>query len=485
MTEEFTEQLVVVPMYIGQIDEDIFGKVDLYQVGLSGEVDDIFAYRTSEGLNEGVLDEFYILAPFSKVAMKATPNSASFLQVKAGEEPMCLFKVFFHEVGYFIELADANSMEIKSSLDEESYAWFTLPKIPARMVAELRKFFYAVEDKYGTEGIVVLTFDQEFRGTENEELGWGFAVPDQSNTAGHCNYEMKEIKENLPDHITIVGTVHSHPKMTAFASQTDHNDQAGFDGLHITYGWLNNTIEYYAELVRGKNFYRLAPEIVMDLDEQFQWEVTLGDEVHVVPHDAFTQVEIDFGIDDAVVEEWCQNVTKQTYTNGSGGWNQNQSQGFGPNKAGGSDPKALPAQAGTTHATSNQDYLPDQLPKEVINLDYAITLPDPYQNNLFMLSPEGATRCAACETSWAISIAEIEDRRQCLFCGIFIIHPGENVVDVDELRDSLGFRPFESFLDMKLPFVIWNPADGTYKSTAFTVGDSPKVSSHSVGTTVS
>jgi len=482
MTEEFTEQLVVVPMYIGQIDEDIFGKVDLYQVNLSGEVDDIFAYRTSEGKNEGVLDEFYILAPFSKVGLKPTTGSTTFLQVKGGEEPICLFKVFFQEVGHFIELVDAKSMEILSSLDEESYAWFTLPKIPARMVAEMRKFFYAVEDKYGTEGIVVLTFDQEFRGTENEDLGWGFAVPEQQNTAGHCNYDKKEIYESLPDHITIVGTVHSHPKMTAFASQTDHNDQAGFDGLHITYGWLHDKIEYYAELVRGKNFYRLAPEIVMDLDDQFQWEVTVGDEVHVVSHDAFTQVEVDFQIDETQVAAWCESVSKQTYTNG-GGWNQNQ-QNQGP-KAGGSNPKALPAQAGTTPAISNQDYLPDHLPKEVITLDYAITLPDPFQNNIFMLCPEGATRCAACETSWAVSVAEVEDRRQCLFCGIFIIHPGENVVDIDEIRDTLGFRTFDSFMDMKLPFVIWNPVDGSYEVTAFKVGDSPKVSTHSVGTTVS
>lgn len=476
MTEEFTETLIAAPTQIGQIDEDLFGKVDLYQVKLVGDIDDIFDYRTQEGTNDGVLDEFYVLAPFSKVGFKASNQATTFTQVKAGAEPMSLFKVFFHQVGHFIELVEASSLDIKSSFDDDAYVWFTLPKIPARMVAELRKFFFAIEDKHGTEAIVVLTYDNEHRWTETPELGWGFAVPEQTNTGGHCDYDKSAIVESLPENVAIVGTVHSHPKMSAFASETDHKDQAGLDGIHITYGWQGNKVEYYAELVRGNNFYRFDPEVVMDLASQFRWEVKIDDDVYEVDESAFSKVEVDFEIPDEDIEKWSENVSKKTWQGNS---NINHFSGTKTTSGGGgTNPKALPAPAGTQHAIYNQGFLPEELPKEIIIIDYAKDIPDPFCNNIFMLTPDGATRCAACEMSWSVAAEEINDRRQCLFCGIFIIRPLETIEEVSETREALGYRALEEFMDLERPFVVWNPAAKSYAPVSFKAGETPKVLSH-------
>ena len=66
----------------------------------------------------------------------------------------------------------------------------------------------------------------------------------------------------------IVGSVHSHPGMPAYASGTDHADQADFDGVHITFGWQNNVnsgaTQYHIELQVSGESYTLKPEDVFE-----------------------------------------------------------------------------------------------------------------------------------------------------------------------------------------------------------------------------
>jgi hypothetical protein len=112
-------------------------------------------------------------------------------------------------------------------------AEYTLPGIPLEIVNRLDDFFRLVDAQHGTEAIVMLTFDP----TKSDSSGWGVLVPEQTNTSVHCNYNPDSIVAEKPDHVMIVGSVHSHPGMAAYASGTDHADQADFDGIHITYGW--------------------------------------------------------------------------------------------------------------------------------------------------------------------------------------------------------------------------------------------------------
>lgn len=143
-------------------------------------------------------------------------------------------------------------------------AEYNLPPIPVAMIDKLDEFFRLVDAKHGTESIVMLTFDETKEGSD----GWGILVPDQTNTAVHCNYDPGSVQEHKPDNVVIVGSVHSHPGMAAYASGTDHNDQADFDGIHITFGWQksvnNGATQYHIEMQMAGHAYTLKPEDVFE-----------------------------------------------------------------------------------------------------------------------------------------------------------------------------------------------------------------------------
>lgn len=151
-----------------------------------------------------------------------------------------------------------------SYVDFKPSAFYNMPPIPWVMVEKLDQFFRLVDAQHGTESIVMLTYDLDKEGPE----GWGILVPDQENTAAHCNYDPHSIAEIKPDNVMIVGSVHSHPKMAAYASGTDHADQADFDGIHITFGWQksvnNGATQYHIEMQMAGTAYTLQPEDVFE-----------------------------------------------------------------------------------------------------------------------------------------------------------------------------------------------------------------------------
>lgn len=146
----------------------------------------------------------------------------------------------------------------------EEVAQYNMPPIPRIIVDKLDEFFRLVDAQHHTESIVILTYDTTKEGSD----GWGVLVPDQENTSVHCKYDADSIAAIKPDHVMIVGSVHSHPGMAAYASGTDHADQADFDGIHITYGWQNSVnggaTQYHIELQIGGSAYTLKPEDVFE-----------------------------------------------------------------------------------------------------------------------------------------------------------------------------------------------------------------------------
>jgi len=166
-----------------------------------------------------------------------------------------IFKVVKNIVGHAIcAIEEDFGKDFLNLQDEATYA---LPPIPRAMVDKLDEFFRLVDAQHGTESIVILTFDPTKEGSE----GWGILVPEQTNTATHCKYDPDSVAALKEDHVLIVGSVHSHPGMSAYASGTDHDDQADFDGLHITYGWQsavsNGLTQYHAELQMGGTVFNI------------------------------------------------------------------------------------------------------------------------------------------------------------------------------------------------------------------------------------
>lgn len=185
-------------------------------------------------------------------------------QPKIERKPQ-LFKVVNNFVGRSVTISTDSFPEEFTDMEEE--CTYLMPLIPRNIIDKLDEFFRLVHSQHGTESIVILTYDTN----KTDSSGWGVLVPEQSNTAAHCKYDADSIAAIKPDNVMIVGSVHSHPEMSAYASGTDHEDQADFDGVHITYGWQNSVqngaTQYHIELQMAGKHYKLDIE---DVFEPFQ-----------------------------------------------------------------------------------------------------------------------------------------------------------------------------------------------------------------------
>ena len=174
-----------------------------------------------------------------------------------------IFKVVNNFVGRSVTTANP-SFSTSEFISVEEQCSYNMPPIPHILIEKLDQFFRLVDAQHGTESIVMLTYDLDKTGSD----GWGILVPDQTNTSVHCNYDPDSIAQIKPDNVMIVGSVHSHPGMAAYASGTDHADQADFDGIHITFGWQksvnNGATQYYAELQMAGTAYKLDIEDVFE-----------------------------------------------------------------------------------------------------------------------------------------------------------------------------------------------------------------------------
>lgn len=175
-----------------------------------------------------------------------------------------MFRVTNHRAGWSVtELDEGADMGFVGVAEQRH---FDLPKLPWALLNKVDAFLRAVYDTHGSEAIVLLTWDPAVE--DNDPSGWGVVVPTQTNSAGHCDYDPASIVDDKPDHVEIVGSIHSHPQMSAFASGTDHHDQATFDGLHITYGWHGQgPTEYHIELqLQGRNWVLTSADVFEDRD---------------------------------------------------------------------------------------------------------------------------------------------------------------------------------------------------------------------------
>lgn len=207
---------------------------------------------------------YYLIGNASKITKTTSTNPTTKQQTttQTAVKSISLLKVVNNFVGRTVSIS--KDVFDNSILSIEEQALYTMPPIPHVLVEKLDQFFRLVDAQHGTESIVMLTYDTTKEGSQ----GWGILVPDQTNTSVHCNYDPHSVAILKPDHVMIVGSVHSHPGMSAYASGTDHKDQADFDGLHITYGWQksvnNGATQYHIELQMAGTAYTLQPEEVFE-----------------------------------------------------------------------------------------------------------------------------------------------------------------------------------------------------------------------------
>lgn len=172
-----------------------------------------------------------------------------------------VFKVTVNDAVEGVATVEEGSLNLP---EVNEVAWMKLPKIPFLLVQKIDAFFRLVDDKFRTEAIVILTFDRRY--LPHDPDGWGFVVPLQTNSGGHCDYKPESVVDMIPEddlpYVIEVGTAHSHPDMGAFASHTDHGDQdKAPDGIHITFGWgPGRPTQHWVELQVGAQNYHLDPK---------------------------------------------------------------------------------------------------------------------------------------------------------------------------------------------------------------------------------
>ena len=373
-----------------------------------GNVDNICDHLEANGL-----DVYFVLATEKKTT-KAT-NGTSLV-----EYTNKIFRVINSVVSRaIIPAGEEVGLDVL-----ESTAWFALPKIPKKLVKMVDDFFRLVYAQHGTESIVLLTYDEEIGGPE----GWGVLIPDQENTSGDCDYKPESVTSDKPDHVSIVGSIHSHPDMSAFASGTDHSDQADFDGLHITYGWKDSVnfgaTEYYAELqIQGTNF-TLQPNQIFEGDKATEPDPLVKDWV--------THVKKKISPHTGVYNNYTKTITGNN-SSYNGGNSVVSSSGFGNY---------------TSSGLNNKSFnLPKNAPNPTTNIIIARLLDVVGHEKI----------CPFCATPL---IDPDIDGRRCLACHQYLALPGETLKDINNIRqknnlyaheldaDNIKFKPYK-------PIIIW------------------------------
>lgn len=122
---------------------------------------------------------------------------------------------------------------------------YGLPKLPARLVGQVLGFFGAIWRTKQSEALVLLSWDGS---------GFGLIVPEQRVAAASVEHRLDPT--DVPSGVQLVGSIHSHGGMSAFASLTDEEDEADADGIHIVVGDLGRRRPSYsaAIVVDGRRF---------------------------------------------------------------------------------------------------------------------------------------------------------------------------------------------------------------------------------------
>lgn len=122
----------------------------------------------------------------------------------------------------------ANQVEYKGELDDKLIKWVGAP-IPKDLFAKCLALIKAFPT---TEVMICLSYNPK-------KKQWFASVPKQSGSGASVRYDGDE-KE--PKGFYFMGTIHSHPNMSAFWSGTDIEDQTRLTGLHIVVGTSMGTM---------------------------------------------------------------------------------------------------------------------------------------------------------------------------------------------------------------------------------------------------
>lgn len=166
---------------------------------------------------------------------------------------------FIHkDNGFFTTVREVHGISLLEEYNTNSVL-YNLPKIDAVTCAKIKLFFQLVVEKYRSESVVILYYNQELN-------SYATAVPQQTINHASAVYIRKGLtaNEHLQGYVPI-GTIHSHCDFGAFHSGTDDSDETDWDGLHITFG--NNDLEDFsitASIITGDERIAIDPQNLIE-----------------------------------------------------------------------------------------------------------------------------------------------------------------------------------------------------------------------------
>ena len=145
---------------------------------------------------------------------------------------------------------------IDGLIEIKEVAEVTVSKLPYKDIKKVTDFFAHIADSLSSEVVVYLYYNPETK-------KYDFIPPSQEVTGASITYgTMPVAKKGFKP----LGTIHSHVDMSAFHSGTDENDQATFDGIHITVGKVREANpEFDVRLYIGKRDYGIKTETFITL----------------------------------------------------------------------------------------------------------------------------------------------------------------------------------------------------------------------------
>lgn len=151
-------------------------------------------------------------------------------------------------IGVMESIAPVKNISILNSVD--TMARMHIKQIPATTGAKILEFFKAVYDKFQSEAIVLLFYNEKSK-------TYKIVAPQQQVTAASAKYNRGV---TIKDY-TMIGTIHSHGSMSAFHSGVDDSDETTFDGLHITFGNVNqDEISISSSIVSNGSRFIVKPQ---------------------------------------------------------------------------------------------------------------------------------------------------------------------------------------------------------------------------------
>lgn len=191
------------------------------------------------------------------------------------------------------------------------YVKLNIPKIPELLVKRVYTFLLEVYDRFKSEAVVMLFYNKNSK----EFL---IRVPNQevSHSSVKCSYKI-----TIPNYLSI-GTIHSHSDFGAFHSATDKSDEGDFDGLHITFGNLNNTnISISAEAVSNGFRSKCDPEEYLEgltkIDKHYDIQLSefpedwIDNVIETKPFEFFSNIKTQIPSDTDIKEYYIPKHTRK------------------------------------------------------------------------------------------------------------------------------------------------------------------------------